>query len=58
MGEDLKITDVNDACCRKQAEASADEILHERFAGLSLFMSGTKPDNNTTLVVIIVDGFQ
>jgi sigma-B regulation protein RsbU (phosphoserine phosphatase) len=43
---------------RKYAEASADEILNEVYAGLNSFMSGTKSEDDITLVIIKVDGLQ
>ncbi len=43
---------------RKHAEASADEILGEVYAGLNSYMSGTKSEDDITLVIIKVDGLK
>jgi sigma-B regulation protein RsbU (phosphoserine phosphatase) len=43
---------------RKHATASADDILNEVYAGLNNFMSGTRSEDDITLVIIKVDGLQ
>jgi len=43
---------------RKHATASADDILNEVYAGLNTFMSGTRSEDDITLVIIKVDGLQ
>ncbi len=43
---------------RKHAEASADDILNEVYAGLNRFMSGTRSEDDITLVIIKVDGLK
>jgi len=43
---------------REHANAPADEIINEVYAGLNRFMSGTRSKDDITLVIIKVDGLQ
>ena len=43
---------------QKHAEASADDILSEVYDELNIFMSGTKSEDDITLVIIKVDGLK
>ena len=43
---------------REHSKSSADDILNEVYAGLNRFMSGTKSEDDITLVIIKVDGLQ
>jgi len=43
---------------QKHATSSAEDILSAVYTGLHTFMNGTKSANDTTLVIIKVDGLQ